>query len=357
MTTEPTPFLQALRIQAGFCLEFGSPFSARMLDAIGEDIERGGPFSDLADRWADIDVRGLMHEAVMLRILGALHHLVLTGADPALATGYPADGGQGAIDDLGGLAVAALVNHPEVFVRFMASPPQTNEVRRSLCLVGGFLTVAKRAGLPLRCLELGASAGLNMNWDRYRYDFGGQGGWGDLASPLLLAGDWIGPAPPVDTRVEVVEKRACDQNPIDVRGEAEALQLQAYVWPDQADRLARLKAAIALARQSGVTIDKADAADWCAVQLAPRDGVATVFYHSVVWPYLPPATTAEVTASIHRAGESATASSPFAWLRMENEPGDSSGLMDVRLKYWPGGEESLLARVHPHGAKVSWLGE
>jgi hypothetical protein len=31
--------------------------------------------------------------------------------------------------------------------------------------------------------------------------------------------------------------------------------------------------------------------------------------------------------------------------------------MEVRLTVWPNGEEMLLARVHPHGAKVIWLGE
>jgi hypothetical protein len=54
-------------------------------------------------------------------------------------------------------------------------------------------------------------------------------------------------------------------------------------------------------------------------------------------------------------GESATADAPLAWLRMEL--GDSAGQMEVRLKFWPGGDDILLARVHPHGAKVSWAAD
>jgi hypothetical protein len=77
----------------------------------------------------------------------------------------------------------------------------------------------------------------------------------------------------------------------------------------------------------------------------------------VVWPYLPPATQASITASIRAAGESACDSAPFAWLRMEPDPADMAAPMEVRLSVWPKGEEILLARVHPHGAKVIWLAE
>jgi hypothetical protein len=352
MSETPTAFLYAIRLQARLCVEFGSIFSAAVLDRIGDDIEAGGPYGALAETWADLDVRGLMGEAVPLRILGALHWLVLTGAESALAAIYPGESGEGDATALAALLVSALNAHREVFARFMASPPQTNEVRRSLCLVGGFLTVAKRTGLPLRCLEIGASAGLNMNWDRFHYTFGDHGCWGNPASPLHLEGEWTGAAPPIDAAVTVVEKRACDQAPIDVHDDGQALRLEAYVWPDQPDRMARLRAAIALARETGVAVDKADAADWVRANFTPRAGVTTVLYHSVFWSYLPQATAESVTAHIESCGDSATADAPVAWLRMEM--GDSSGLVDVRLNVWPGGEETLLARVHPHGAKVSW---
>jgi hypothetical protein len=161
--------------------------------------------------------------------------------------------------------------------------------------------------------------------------------------------------PPTDANVKVVEKLACDQAPIDVNDDDQALRLEAYVWPDQPDRMARLRAAIALARETGVAIAKADAADWVRDNFAPRAGVATILYHSVVWSYLPRATAESITAHIHACGESASAAAPVAWLRMEMA--DSSAEMDVRLKFWPGGDEILLARVHPHGAKLFWLAD
>jgi hypothetical protein len=133
----------------------------------------------------------------------------------------------------------------------------------------------------LRCLEIGASAGLNMNWDRYRYDFGQGRRWGDPASPLRIDTDWDGAAPPL-VPVSVAGKLACDQNPIDVADPESALRLEAYVWADQAERLARLRAAIAIAQAAGNLIDKADAADWVLAHAKPRGGVATVLVHSVV---------------------------------------------------------------------------
>ena len=46
--------------------------------------------------------------------------------------------------------------------------------------------MAKETGLPLRTFELGASAGLNLYWDRYAYQLGGAGVWGDATSPVKL---------------------------------------------------------------------------------------------------------------------------------------------------------------------------
>ena len=349
--------LAALAVQAGVCTQMGSPFSGRVLTSVRDDVEGGGPFAGFFDAWDGVGLRGLVDDAVSLRILGGLQHLVLSGADPDLAAVYPLSGAD--VDEAG--LAAALVDaarrHHDILQGFMASPPQTNEVRRSICLVGGYLTLAKRTGLPLRCLEIGASAGLNMNWDLYRYDFGGGRAWGDPASPVLLDTDWEGDAPPLDVQAVVAEKRGCDQNPIDITDDAQARRLEAYIWADQPERRARLRAAIGLARAAGDPLDKADAAAWVAAHLHPREGVATVLVHSVVWPYLPPATQGAITDSIRKAGESASASAPVAWLRMEPDPASMAAAMEVRLSVWPGGDEILLARVHPHGAKVIWLGE
>lgn len=323
----------------------------RVLEGLGE----GGPYDGVFEPWAEAPVRRIFADAVPLRLLGAFHYLVLSDRAPALAALYPPRTADPDPADLGAAMAQAAAAHPGVVDGYMASPPQTNEVGRSLCLVGGFLTVATETGLPLRCLELGASAGLNMNWDRFGYRFGGGESWGDLASPEQLRGDWSGGVPPRPP-VEVIERLGCDRNPIDVRDPDRALRLQSYVWADQADRLARLRGAIALKRRAGDTPVRADAADWAEAHAHPAAGLATIVYHSVFLQYPPEAIQTRIRAAIAAGGAAASPAAPLAWLSMEPDPANPAGPMEVRLTLWPGGESRLLARVHPHGAAVDWLG-
>ena len=60
---------------------------------------------------------------------------------------------------------------------------QTNEVARCGCLLPAFAAVAD--GRPLALIEIGASAGLNLRWDHYAYDYGGRAA-GVPSSPLTI---------------------------------------------------------------------------------------------------------------------------------------------------------------------------
>jgi hypothetical protein len=346
------------QFQARFCRESQSPFSALVLEQIAAGIGDSEPYDTFLQAWWTADARAIFTDAVPLRMLGAMHGLALSGAAPTLAALYPpnVNDDDAALDRA--LAQAAQANATAI-QRFMASPPQTNEVGRALCLVGGFLTVAKETGLPLRCLELGASAGLNMNWDRFGYRFGEGAAWGDPASPVQLSGEWTGGSPPL-VPARVVSRAACDQAPIDVNDPAEALRLQSYVWPDQTLRLERLRAAIKLKQQTGGTPERADAADWAEAHVNPQAGVATVVYHSSFMPYPPQATQDRIKAAIERAGQAATAQAPLAWLSKEADREKPLEHDEVLLRVWRGAKDDgavrRLARVHPHGTWVDWLG-
>jgi hypothetical protein len=336
--------------QSNVCKGMGAPLTAQVLELMAHDPAVSAVFEPVFEPFAALSPKAFLTAAVPLRALGALHFLVLSDAAPDLAALYKAGGGPRLAEAIKAAADA----HPDVIARFMASPPQTNEVRRSLCLVGGFLMVAQETGLPLRCLELGASAGLNQLWDCFGYDFGALGRWGDPASAIRLCGDWSGGAPPLDAKVTVTERAACDQNPIDVRDKAAALGLLAYIWPDQPDRMARARAAIRLASASGVVVEKADAAVWAARHAHPSIGAATVIYHSIFIQYPSEPARAAILDAIAQSGAAASAAAPVAWLRMEPSDKDPT-LTEVRLTLWPGGEDRLLARVHSHGAWVNWL--
>ena len=341
---------RALLAQSRGCRAGGSPLNAALLTLAAEDWSQGGPVRALMAPWSDLDYAGQLDAATSLRLIAALHELALSGDEPNLTAAYAT----GDADTVWAAAHPAMALHHRRFAAFMEHEPQTNEVRRSICLVGGFLEVAAATGLPLRCFEIGASAGLNSSWDRYRYRLGPVA-WGDPSGPVTLDTDWQGGPPSVDADVAVIERAACDRRPNDLCDPDQQRRLLAYVWADQAERLARARAAIADALNHGVKVEAADAVAWTRDRVAPRDGAATVLFHSVFWQYMPSESQVALEQAIRNIGARATVTAPFAWLRMEPSA-ETMLVMEVRLTLWPGGEERLLARTHPHGATVTWLG-
>ena len=354
MTPDPDTqnLLDAFLIQVKACGYFGSPLSSAVVAAMRDDIAKGGVFAELAVPWRGENVQELINHAVAVRFLGALHHLVLTGVEPALAAVYPPNAD----------VEAAVALVPEVgrrqfdaIARFVQSPPQTNEVRRSGGLTAGLLDIAARNGLPLALREIGASAGLLQSLDRFHYRFGDVATWGDPAARVHVPVDWSGPAPKIEAPLKVVSRRAVDQAPVDIATDEGALRLEAFVWADQVERAERLRAAILEARANQILVEKADAGDWVenAVLLTP--GATTVLLHSVVWQYIAAPTRARIEAHIQALGAQATADSPLAWLTFEPPIDALSPKMDVRLRLWPGEVDVLLGQVHPHGNQVAWL--
>ena len=343
---------KAFRLQARGWEEYGSPFQAALALQVAGALAGGDTLEGLFEPWAQADVPALFSDHAPLRYLAALHELVLSGDDPGLAALYPQAGRPADAVRVWPEARRATTRHCDRIADFMRHELQTNEVRRSACLVGGFLTIAAETGLPLRTFEAGASAGLNLYWDRFRYDLGAHR-WGDPGAQVRIETDWRGPPPPVDAAVEVISRAACDRRPTQLTDAAQRRRLLSYVWPDQFERIARLEAAIALALALEVEVEAADAVAWTHAHAAPADGAATVFYHSVFWQYMPAQSQAALAKVIADHGARATAQAPFAWLRMEAHDEDRS-LMDVRLTSWPGGQERVLADVHPHAAWVEW---
>lgn len=344
------------REQAGFCHDLGSPFMGELLNAMAGDIETGGPVASLVTGWPSEPRR----DALALRLAGYLHHCVLSGAASELAAVYPQCDVNWTIASVWPTARDWLAATDAAARSFLQSPPQTNEVRRSISLLPGFLHLAARFPGPMHLLELGASAGLNQNWDCFDYE---TSGWTRPGTrDVTITTDWKGPPPEnLEARIAIASRAACDQNPIDVRDRAAALRLKAYAWPDQFERLARLDAAIALAIKTGVTVDKADAGDWLKQKLAARPAAGlTVIFHSVFLQYPPAPVRHALAGMIEAAGAEATEDRPLAWLCFEpgalfHGPGQA-GLNPndfvTRLKAWPGGEARFLLRSDGHVTKV-----
>ncbi len=330
-----------------------------MLTVFAEDIAADGITAELVSAWRGDPVV----DALALRMAGALHALALMENDDALVACYPPNS-LATTEQLRSILLRVVREHRNYIQSFLTSPPQTNEVGRSGVLFGGFLQIAKETGLPLRLLEIGASAGLNTIWDRYHYQLG-IADWGERQSAVRIAPDWHGPLPPLQAPLLVTERRACDAAPIDLEDPAQRLRPRAYIWADQRERLLRLEGAITTARAVGQKVDRADAANWVRAQLKePVKATATVLFHSIMWQYLPAQSQADIKAILQKVGGDATETSPLAWLRFEPlhaavlglEPLHAESRCELRLTLWPNARESCLAVAHPHGTHVVWSG-
>jgi hypothetical protein len=334
-----------LREQARSCEEMGSPLYMLLLDRAADDVEASGPCWDvLAQHLAP--GRG---DAVALRFMAAVHRLALTGRAPAVAAQYPSAGGSPDAGAWQAFREAVEGNVGELRT-LTALPCQTNEVGRAAPLMFGFLAVAAAWGLPLRTLEVGASAGLNLRFDHFRYG-SAQTAWGDAASPVDLTGLWSDTPQDLGAPLVVAERGGCDRRPLDPADPETRLALSASVWADQTARFARLAGALELAARVPVRVEGASLSDWLPRQLAlPRPGLATVVYHSVVIEYLSTDVRQAFEVELADAGSRATPEAPLAWLRLE--PVSRVRSHGVTLTTWPGARERVLATSGAHGADV-----
>ena len=336
-------FLDQARSNRGL----GSPFTAKVLTLLSKRLTPGTPVVDRMLHWhGDISNRGA---SLPLRLLGGLHALVLTGACPELIACYPPNDGPGE-DKLGAALDVALENHVQPLMDWLDHPPQTNEVRRSAVMISGAHWLAAKFGISdFVVSELGAAAGLNLMWDRFRLDLA----WGVIgprASPVLLDPDWRGPPPPA-AEVSIIDRRGVDIAPLDPHDPGDALRLVSYLWPDQPWRIERARAAIEMC---DAAVDDTDTCDWLRERLAtPRPGAIHLVTHTVAWQYFPEATREGCLAALEEAGARATADAPLARLSMEGDERKGEGA-PIELTIWPGGHKLGLGRVDFHGRWIDW---
>lgn len=297
-----------------------------------------------------------MADALPLRMAGGIHALRLKGAEPRLEAIYIDQAGA----DDAAIVAAAIRKHEAELLPWLDGPPQTNEAGRSANFIAAMLWLADR-GLPPRfqCLEIGSSAGINLMLARNHYDLAGVK-VGPVPGAMQFTPEWEGNPPPAHA-IEIVSTKGCDVAPVDLTDPAQALRLRAYIWPEHAVRFARMDAAIAEATKSPPDLVRMNAADFVEAELAkPQEAGATrALMHSIVWQYVPADQQVRVTAAMEAAGAHATAERPLAWIALEANR--TMHLHELIVRHWPNaaenpaGDPQLLARAHPHGAKIEWF--
>ncbi|WP_026129002.1 DUF2332 domain-containing protein [Nocardiopsis prasina] len=167
----------------------------------------------------------------------------------------------------------------------MARMTQTNEVRRCATL----LPVLARLEGPLALVEVGASAGLCLYPDRYRYSYDGGVPLGPRESPVLLECRTSGGVPLPGRVPDVVWRAGLDLNPLDAGDEGDVRWLESLVWPGEhrRERVERLRAAASVVAADPPVMVAGDLVE-ALPELAARapEGATLVVLHSAVAAYL-----------------------------------------------------------------------
>ena len=172
--------------------------------------------------------------------------------------------------------------------RMRTGSTQTNDVRRSAALAIGLHYLQAQLSKPLALVELGASAGLLLLFDRYRINLGGHFlGPEDSPVDVPIAADHqmlalLPPAMPY-----AVDRIGVDLAPVDLGDPFQVRWLEAFVWPEAHEDRDRLRAAVALARTDPPPVVQGDAVTSLpAILDAISEAYAPVVFHSTLLTYL-----------------------------------------------------------------------
>ena len=196
--------------------------------------------------------------------LAAAHWLLLKGAHHLVSAFYPSIAGASTRDDdpYPHFKSFCLEHRQEIIALISTRLVQTNVIKRCASLMPAFTTVALRSkGKPISLVEIGASAGLNLLWDRYGYSYGDGLPCGDPASPVQVSCTLRGrhrPSVP-DVLPAVVSRLGLDLNPINLNDPQATRWLIALVWPEREDERELLEAAIENARPDPPAVIPGDA--------------------------------------------------------------------------------------------------
>jgi hypothetical protein len=234
----------------------------------------------------------------------------------------------------------------------MVRTTQTNEPARCAVL----MPVLAQLPQPLALIEVGASAGLCLLPDRYRYQYR------IGSSPAVVSGGTApifrcqvsGPVPMPSAVPRIVWRRGLDLNPLDPTLEDDVAWLETLVWPEQEDRLRGLRAAIGIARPDPPVVVRGNLlTDLAAlIEAAPAEATVVVF-HTAVLAYVEPsdrARFAETVTASRATWISNEATGVFPGLAAAAPAPPSPGLFLLMQDGVP------LAWTGPHGQSIDWFG-
>jgi len=255
----------------------------------------------------------------------------------------------GVLPDYGAFR-AFVVSHMEHLRQLMSSrSTQTNEPRRCAVLLP--LLAALRQ--PIALLEVGASAGLCLLPDRYRFAYGGRR-VGPADSPVTFPCEPRGSVPVPEAVPEVAWRLGVDLHPLDVTDPDTSRWLTALVWAGDAEREDRLRAAINVASMNPPSVVSGDLLTETTRLAASAQADATlVVFHSAVMPYLSPE---DRTRFIHIVSQLPAVWVSFEGLGVLPEIGARLGVSERDDRAFVLARDGQpMALASPHGRWMHWL--
>lgn len=324
-------------------------------------------------------------------LLGAVHYLLLGGADHPLAAFYPSlTSSPDPRDAYPAFQHFCLEHAADIRELLLTRRVQTNEVARCACLLPAFALVARqRPGASLSLIEIGASAGLNLLWDCYGYDYfsipsagrhsvlhtprqlwksipanarkvnepctiGNRDQYGVPASPLqipcVLRGGFL---PPLPSRLpEVAFRVGVDLNPVDTRAPDAVLWLRALIWPEHHERVSRLQQAREIAKTHRPEVLAGDALSLLPeiVAQAPLNTMLCIFHSLTTYQFSAEQRERLTSLLLELSARRAIFRISFEHLAGADHP-------QLRLFSYTDGitTEQVLANCSAHGRWLEWL--
>jgi len=252
----------------GFAIEASGGLGAPLYSVLAPQIADSNEVLSLA-------LQSLQGQPAPNMLFAAVQYLLEKQPDHELASWYPRFGGQldpEDVDPFPAFHQFCIQNQQEIRELLGSHRVQTNEVMRSTGLVVALGELYRQDRRPIELIDLGASAGLNLNFDLYSHHLGDQS-WGAADSAVTLAPELRGPhQPPFPSPAQVEARWGIDLHPVDVRNAGEARWLRALVYPEHTDRLAMLDAAMSVATAHPPEIVEGDLAEVLGDRLADVPG-------------------------------------------------------------------------------------
>ncbi|MGZ0153000.1 DUF2332 domain-containing protein [Kribbella sp. WER1] len=231
-------------------------------------------------------------------LFACVNALLAEHPDESLAAYYPTHGGRREVDD--GLMPAfrefCRTYRDPLAALLQSRSTQTNEPRRAIALKLAVSHLVREWDCPVAVAEVGASAGLNLSFDRYSF------------STRFLGGE-----PEAPPNLRVTNRLGIDAQPVDLRDPVARAWLAAFVWPEQVDDLEMLRQATEVTLAGDVSVVAGDAARDVERLLSavPGDEPLVVFTASLL-SYLTPGDRAAYLEQLDAVGQHRTVAWVFA---------------------------------------------